>query len=133
VREVARAVLITPLPDAPAVVEGVIDVRGELVPVYDLRMRFGHAPAALSPDEQLVIAWTGSRLVALRCDRTHWIHTLSSDAIDPPPVAGSGRRIEGVARLPDGVVLIHDLASFLDQAEAASLDHALATHSGSGG
>jgi purine-binding chemotaxis protein CheW len=132
VREVVRAVLITPLPDAPAVVEGVINVRGELAPVYDLRLRFGHTPSPLRPEDQLVIAWTGSRLVALRCDRTEWIESVAADAIDPAPIEETTRRIDGIARLPDGVVLIHDLATFLDQAEAASLDHALETHSATG-
>lgn len=127
VREVARAVLITPLPDAPPVVEGVIDARGTLVPVYDLRLRFGMPPRALHPDERMVLAWTGERLAAFRCDAagtTAQVETTRVDGSDA--VVHGGRQISGVARLPDGLVLIHDLARFLDDAERLTLDDALA-------
>lgn len=127
VREVVRAVLITPLPEAPSVVEGVIDVRGEIVPVYDMRLRFGHPPRTLHPDDRLIVAWTGERLVALRCDRTDWIEEVQSSAVEAPQFGRSGR-IAGVAKLPDGVVLIHDLAGFLEEAEKLALDEALAAH-----
>jgi purine-binding chemotaxis protein CheW len=126
VREILRAVLITPLPEAPLVIEGVIDVRGELVPVYDLRLRFGLPPRTLHPDDRLIVTWTGDRLAALRCERTGWIETVPAEAIDHPAYAG-GERIAGVARLPDGVVLIHDLATFLEEAEAQDLERALET------
>ena len=127
VREVARVVMISPLPEAPPVVEGIIDVRGELVPVYDLRARFGLPPRRLDPDERLVIAWTGSRLVAFRCERTEWIaHIDDSAMVEAGSLPGSGRHIAGVARLEDGLVLIQDLEAFLNTAEAESLDAAIA-------
>lgn len=126
VREVVRAVLISPLPEAPAVIEGIVDIRGELVPVYDLRMRFGLPPRALHPDERLVIAWTGSRLVSFRCERTEWVEHVPRSRIDErDAVPGAGRHIAGVARLADGLVLIQNLAEFLEAAEAESLDVAL--------
>ncbi|HSK20858.1 MAG TPA: chemotaxis protein CheW [Longimicrobiales bacterium] len=130
VREVVRAVLIAPLPDAPAVIEGIVDVRGELVPVYDLRARFGLGARALDPDERLVVAWTGSRLAAFRCDRTEWVEHVDPASIEPADsVPGTGRHIAGVARLPEGLVLIQQLDAFLEDAEAAVLDDALSAHS----
>jgi purine-binding chemotaxis protein CheW len=128
VREVVRAVLVTPLPEAPPVIEGVIDVRGELVPVLDLRLRFGHSARALDPDDRLIVAWTGDRLVSMRCERTEWIETVPGDAVSEPPYGRDGR-ISGIAQLPDGVVLIQDLAAFLDEAESVALDSALSTRS----
>ena len=126
VREVVHAVLISPLPEAPAVVEGIVDVRGELVPVYDLRARFGLPVRQLKPDERLVIAWTGTRLIAFRCERTEWIeHLEESDIEEAAALPGQGRHLEGVARLADGLVLIQDLEQFLDEAEAAALAEAL--------
>lgn len=126
VREVIRAVLISPLPDAPAVIEGLVDVRGEVVPVYDLRLRFGLAPRPLDPRERLVVAWTGSRVVAFRCESTEWVeHVPRSWIQGPDAVPGAARHLAGVARLPDGLVLIQDLEEFLDAAEAESLDAAL--------
>lgn len=133
VREVARAVLITPLPDAPPVVEGIIDVRGDVVPVYDLRLRFGMPARRLSPDEWLVTAWTGERVVAFRADRADEIVTTGRAAIaGREAVPGGSAYMAGVARLPDGIVLIDHLPAFLDAAERDSLDAALAAHAGSG-
>jgi purine-binding chemotaxis protein CheW len=130
VREVVPAVMITPLPGAPEVVEGVIDVRGDLVPVYDLRARFDLPPVHLDPAEQLIVAWTGTRLVAVRCDRTQGLERVSPQSIDPAASLGTARRhLAGAARLPDGIVLIHDLPAFLDAAEQHALEQAVAAHS----
>lgn len=126
-REVLRAVLITPLPGAPSVVEGIIDVRGTVVPVYDLRARFGLPPRRLHPDDRLVMVWTGDRLTALRCERTEWITAVPAAAVDGSAVVTrGGRRIVGAAKLADGMVLITDLAAFLDDAERDTLGRALA-------
>ncbi|CAN5684310.1 chemotaxis protein CheW [soil metagenome] len=133
VREVARAVLITPLPDAPPVIEGIIDVRGDLVPVYDLRLRFGLPAQPLSPDDWLVTAWTGERVVAFRADRADEIVSAGRDAVaGREAVPGQSAYLAGVARLPDGIVLIDDLPAFLDAAERDSLAAALAAHAESG-
>lgn len=127
VREVARAVLITPVPDAPPVVEGVVDIRGEIVPVYDLRLRFGLPPRPLSPDEWLVAAWTGDRVIAFRAMKADQIIPVGRDAIsERARVPGGSRHLAGVAQLEDGLVLIDDLAGFLDDAEREQLDEALA-------
>jgi purine-binding chemotaxis protein CheW len=126
VREVVRAVLITPLPDAPAVVEGVINVRGAIVPVYDLRARFQHPPRALHPDDRIVVAWTGERVIAIRAERADWIGVVPASAVDAPEaVRSGGRHVVGVAKLADGLVLIQDLAGFLAEAERTQLDAAL--------
>src|SRR5690606_10354746 len=68
-----RAVLVTALPGAPAVIAGVVNARGRITPVYDLRARFGLAPAALDRSHRLVLtdvdtSQGGPPTVALRCD-----------------------------------------------------------------
>jgi purine-binding chemotaxis protein CheW len=127
VREVVRAVLVTPLPGAPPVVEGVIDVRGEIVPVYDLRARFGLPARPLDPGERMVIAWTGDRLAAVRCDRTGDLEQVPPGAIEAAAaLPGDGRHVAGLARLDDGLAVVHDLAAFLEDAERLTLDEALA-------
>jgi purine-binding chemotaxis protein CheW len=126
VREVLRAVLVTPLPGAPPVIEGIIDVRGDIVPVYDLRARFGMPPRPLHPDHRLVLAWTGERLVALRCDRSEEIERMAAGQLTrASSLPEADGRIAGAARLRDGLVLIHDVAAFLDEAERVTLDAAL--------
>lgn len=127
VREIARAVTIVPLPRAPAIVEGVIDVHGTLVPVLDLRARFQLPAKPLSHTDHLILAWAGPRLVAVRADRATGLHRIDPEQID----AGKGGvpgvdHVVGIAKLPDGLVLVHDLRGFLDQAESTALEGAVA-------
>jgi purine-binding chemotaxis protein CheW len=126
VRELVRAVTITPLPDAPAVIEGVVNVRGQVLPVLDMRARF-HLPARpLDPSDHFIVASAGPRGVILHVDGATHLALLDEDAIQPSPTLGpSATYVAGVAKLEDGMVLIHDLTTFLSDAEAASLDEAL--------
>lgn len=129
VLEVVRAVRITPLPTAPAVIEGVIDVRGDLVPVLDLRARLGMAPVAVRPDHVLILARAADRTVAVRADAVEWIASLDASRLVPPERVARGiGYLAGVGRTPDGIVLVHDLDAFMRQGEAEALETALARH-----
>jgi purine-binding chemotaxis protein CheW len=132
VREIVRAVAITPLPTAPPVIEGIIDVRGSVVPVFDLRSRLGLPPKPIALTDHFIIAWTAPRLVAIRVDRADWMATVADAEIEPVrAVTPHSEYLDGIARLPDGLVLIHDLESFLSAAESASLDASLAARAAS--
>lgn len=131
VREVVRAVAVTRLPSAPLIVEGAINVRGRVVPVLDLRARFALPSRELTPDEHMVLARAGERLVAIRADRVlHFEEIDSREVEDPAQITPKLQHIAGVAKLAEGMVLIHDLETFLTQAEAEGLDHALANEDG---
>ena len=126
VRELVAAVIPTPLPGAPAVVEGVINLRGRVVPVLDVRRRFGLPAKPVEPADHLIVARAGGRLVALRADRALELVALEPGAVEEARAVLPGARyVEQVAALPDGLVLIHDLRTFLSAAEAAALDEAL--------
>jgi purine-binding chemotaxis protein CheW len=126
VREIVRAVSISPLPKAPAIVEGVINVRGEIVAVLDIRERFRLPPKPLEPDDHLVLARIDERLVALRADRALELVSVAAEQIENLEQAVPGAEyVAGVAKLPDGLVLIHDLATFLSPAEAKTLRAAI--------
>lgn len=128
VHEVVRAVAIRSLPRAPAVVEGIIDLRGELVPVFDLRARFRLPPKPLAPGDHLLVAQAGTRKVALRVDQALALERLASVSPEQEPnLPRELGLVAGVARSDDGLVLIHDLRSFLNEAEALELDHALSS------
>jgi purine-binding chemotaxis protein CheW len=124
--EIVRAVAIRSLPVAPAITLGIIDVRGEIIPMLDVRIRFGspHKPVELS--DQFIIAHAGSRRVGLHVDLVLGLETLTVLAVeDAKNLPSSLAQVAGVAATEEGLVLIHDLRSFLSQAEAQSLDAAL--------
>jgi len=126
VREIVRAVAVAALPDAPEVVEGVVNYRGSLAPVLNVRSRFGLPPRPLDPTQHFVLAEAGSRLVALRVDRVLDVLEVPAEAVEAgAAVAPGSRRTEGVARLPDGLLVIHDLERFLSLDEGTALDASL--------
>jgi purine-binding chemotaxis protein CheW len=115
VRELVRAVTIVPLPMAPTTVEGVINLRGRVVPVLDLRPRLGLPARAVEPSDHLIIARAGERTVALRVDRAL--------ELARPEVAGGGAA--AVAKLDDGLAPIIDTANLLSPADSDALGAAL--------
>jgi purine-binding chemotaxis protein CheW len=128
VDEVLRASEIVPLPGAPRVVEGVIDYRGRIVPVLDLRARFGHPRRAVRPEDHYVVLRAAHRVLTLRTDRVLGLARVSADQVHASDaIAARTQFVAGLATLPDGVVLIVDAAAFLSESETILLDDALAT------
>jgi purine-binding chemotaxis protein CheW len=132
VSEVLWAVAVTPLPQAPEIVAGVIDVRGVIVPVLNVRPRFGHQSRPMRLGDRLVLVKSERRRIALLFDGADTVVEVAEEAIEgassfgtPPP------GISGIVKLPDGLVLIHRMESFLSAAEAAVLEEALAAREGS--
>lgn len=126
VQELVRAVAIVPLPGAPPIVEGVIDLRGTIVAVLDFRARFGLPPDALDPAQQLLILVDGARRVVFRIDRALGLESANDESIAAAaPIAVGSRLVAGVVALADGLAVIHDVRSFLDQSEQSSLEGAL--------
>lgn len=131
VREVVRAVAVTSLPGAPPAVAGVIDIRGGLAPVYDVRARLGFPGKAVHPADHFVIATAAGRTVVLHVDRVHSISHLPAGSVERARDLAEGNDyIAGVAKLPDGLVLIQDLPRFLSPTEEAELVHALENRRG---
>lgn len=126
VREIVRAVAIARLPKAPPIVDGVINYRGAVVPVVDPRRRFDYPRRDLHPDQHFIVATARDRIVALRVDRAVQLVSVDGTAIDVSTQRLSGvEYVRGIAKLPDGLVVIHDLDRFLSLQEAEQLDAAL--------
>jgi purine-binding chemotaxis protein CheW len=121
------AVAVTPLPHAPPFVEGLINLRGHVVPVIDLRRRFGLPTVPVSLDQRFVVARSGRRTLALRVDHVHTVMTVQPDAIEGAGrVVPGARHAAGIVRLADGVIVIQDLERLLSSEEEARLADALA-------
>ena len=124
VSEVVPAVEITPLPGAPSMVEGVVNVRGDVLPVIALRARMGHAPRAVSSSEYFILARASTRRVILRSDTTPEIVTLGTPGEEEE--SDVGRALAGVVPLADGLALIHDVDDLLAAADDGALEGLLA-------
>jgi purine-binding chemotaxis protein CheW len=123
VREVLRAATPSPLPHAPAVVLGLLNVRGELVPVLDVRSRFGLRPRPLVHTDHLVVATAGARTVAFAVEAADVLLEVAPGSLE---VARThGEHVAGVVKLEDGTLVVYDLTTFLSQDEGAQLDTAL--------
>jgi purine-binding chemotaxis protein CheW len=126
VHEVLRAVTVSPLPRAPSAVLGVINVRGLLVPVYDVRGRFGLPPRALQLADSLIVVHDGARPAAIVAEWVRGLASVPSERIDACRLqTGDAQYVKGVARLDDGNLIIYDLRAFLTHAEQTELDLAL--------
>ena len=134
VTRVVRAVEITPLPDAPEGVCGVIDVQGEIVPVIDLRSRFALPRRELAIDDQFLVARTAKRVLALWVDRVSGVAVWGEgDFVDAAALVPGSRRLRGVARGEGGLMLVHDLDALLSPDEAAATAATAATAEGGAG
>jgi purine-binding chemotaxis protein CheW len=131
VQEVVRAVAVARLPKAPTIIEGMINVRGRVVPVLNLARRLGYSGREVELSDHFVVARAAARLVAFRAHGTatleHVEPGLIEDACAHVPGAA---HVSGIAKLPDGLVLIHDLDTFLSVAEASALEDSLSEPDG---
>ncbi len=128
--EVIRAVAVKPLPGAPTVISGVINVRGEIIVVMDPAVRFGHPETPVSPDDNFVLTRAGRRTLAIRVEAADDLTKIDDDSLTGAKAASPTlEKLHGVATMPDGPLVIYDVAAFLTQAEDEAIAEALATAS----
>jgi purine-binding chemotaxis protein CheW len=116
---------ITRVPNAPSFVDGVVFSRGQVVPVVNLRARFGFERVAHDLRTRLIVVQSGSRLIGLVADAAREFVSIPSEAIQPPheALAGmSGRYVEGVASIGNRLVLVLNLSRILNFAESLDMN-----------
>lgn len=129
VERVERAVEIIPLPQMPENVLGIVNLRGQVVPVFNLRRRFHLRERELDPRDRLIFARTARRPVALVVDAvSEVLPTRGREVVASGEILPGLDCVEGVAKLADGLVLIHDLDRFLSVQEETALDEAMQQH-----
>lgn len=122
VRRVVRMVEVTPLPKSPDVVIGVFDLQGVILPVLSMRRRFGLAKEESSLTDQLLIADTSSQTVALVVSSVNGVVVKTDTEITKATEVVPGcHYVEGITRLEDGLLFIHDLDRFLSPSEDAEI------------
>ena len=117
----------TPVPNAPDFVDGVVSVRGQVIPAVSLRARFGFARAAHDLRSRLVVVRAVGRTVGLIVDSAREFASIPPDAVRPLPegIGGmSGRYLRGVAQQGDRLVLVVDVPELL-ALDAAATDSVL--------
>lgn len=126
VERVVRMVDVTPLPGAPEVVEGVIDVAGDVVAAVSIRRRLGLARGAARTADSLVLARTPRRRLAVIVDSVTGVAECpQADMVSATAIAPGARHIEGILKSGEGLILIHDLEKFLSPEEEHSLERAM--------
>lgn len=126
VERVLPMAAVSPLPQAPAVALGVINIHGRIVPVLDPRRRFELPARDYGPTAHLVLARTSRREVALPVDEVLEVAEVAVETVaSPESVLPELGYIGGVVALEDGLLLIHDLDTFLSLDEELVLADAL--------
>jgi purine-binding chemotaxis protein CheW len=111
----------TRIPGAPAFVAGLVQVRGKLVPVVDLRTRFGLAPAERTVDNRIIVCKIGTRVAGLLVDSARDVLRLDETTFEAPPemVADqSGGFVKSVATLANRLLLVVDVPRVIGEEHA---------------
>ncbi len=127
VQEIIRMVDITRVPKAPPFVEGVINLRGRIIPVLDLRRRLGIAEGERTAQSRIVVVTVRGRVVGLVVDSVSEVLRIPKSAMEPAPSLGSSigaEFIQGVGRLDDRLLTLLDLKRLLLTADTAVMDAA---------
>lgn len=126
VQRVTWMVQVTPLPAAPQIVLGVVDVQGQVLPVVDTRRRFGLPGREPRPADRLIFARSERRRLALVVDEVDGVLDYPENRVQgAQDIVPGTDYLAGVAKLDDGLVLIHDLDTFLALDEERTLEQAL--------
>lgn len=116
VHEIVRVPEITAVPDAPEFLEGVINLRGRIIPVVDLRKRLRIERAERTKSSRVLITENDGRMIGILVDFVSEVRKLAGDAVEPPPemIAAVGiEYITGVAKIDDRLIIFLDMKSIL--------------------
>jgi purine-binding chemotaxis protein CheW len=125
VREINRLTEITHVPKAPEFVEGLINLRGTVVPIVDLRKRFGIEPTGDAKQERIMVVDVHGRTIGVIVDSVAEVLSLSGDQIEEVPATISSgvnqRFLTGVGKIGERLMLLLDLDSLLSTEELRAL------------
>ena len=124
VQEINRMVEITKVPQAPRYIEGVINLRGKVIPIIDLRKRFNLEMKEPDKNTRIVVVDINGNIMGMIVDAVSEVLRLPSGTIEPPPELVTGinsEYIKGVAKLEDRLLIFLDLSKVVNAEEMASV------------
>lgn len=116
---------ITKVPNSPAYIEGVINLRGEVIPIVSLKKRFNVKEAADSEDARIIIITYDGKNIGFLVDDASQVIRIDDENIEPTPaiIAGEDRKyISGVGKVDGTIVVLLDLIKILSDSEIKALD-----------
>ena len=124
VQEIIRTMAITKVPKAPEFVEGVINLRGKVIPIIDLRRRFGLQSKAHDKHTRIIVIEINTMIVGFVVDSVSEVLRIPASTVEPPPpvVAGlESEYISGVGKLEDRLLILLDLDRLLSRTDIEAL------------
>ena len=111
-REIVRVGEITRIPEAPAHIRGVFNLRGRILPVVDLRTRLGLPTSTITPRSRLILVEAHGRVLALLCDGVSRMTRVPASLVRPPPIEALSTQVDyvtGVAQVGGRLIILLDL------------------------
>lgn len=116
VQEIIRTMEITKVPKAPVFVEGVINLRGKVIPIIDLRRRFGLSSKEHDKHTRIIVIEINNMIVGFVVDSVSEVLRIPAGTVEPPPAVVAGMEseyISGVGKLEDRLLILLDLDRLL--------------------
>jgi purine-binding chemotaxis protein CheW len=127
VREIVRVPEITAVPSAPEMIEGVINLRGKIIPVMDLRKRFGQSDVQPDKKNRILVVELEKKLVGLIVNAASEVLKIAPSEIEPPGnvfAEGESNYVIGVGKLKGRLIILLDIAKLLHRPEYKRLEEA---------
>lgn len=125
VQEINRMMQITRVPQSPEFIEGVINLRGKIIPVMDLRKRFGIDALEDSSDARIIVVEVASRVIGFTVDRVNEVLRIDGGIVESPPAMVSGidsDYVEGVGKLEDRLLILLNLERLFSDEDLDQID-----------
>jgi len=126
VQEINKMMNITRIPNAPAFIEGVINLRGKIIPIVDLRKRLGFREQPYDKSTRIIVVELEGLVLGFIVDSVSEVLRIPGNTIEPPPsmVAGiESEYIEGVGKLDDRLLILLELKKIFSSPERKDIEN----------